>query len=154
MTSKKHISEYAVSPELSELAREVTKSIPANVVSRYLRSFEIFPGDSETDVVERIKHIFDQGGISYTYSYYTFRINGDPAIQVNVLRNEGPHIRTRYPYSLNTIPLPEDKVSYIVELEDLSRKYGGVLQYLVKNYTAESISKFSLDNYMCLYTSY
>jgi hypothetical protein len=160
MTSTpKNIFEYAVSAELVEEARIFCESIPrvglpASIVPKYIKpTCEILPGHSETTVVDRIKEIFDQAGIEYTYSNYAFKIDRDHLIQLNVYRNEGEHIRTRSKYATNTIPLPEGELNFVVELDDLTRIHRGILDHIVKNYTAETISKFCIDDYPSLYCS-
>lgn len=116
-------------------------------------SFDILPGHSETAVVDRIREILDKAGLTYSYAHYSFQIK-NYCIKLNVYRNEGPYIRTRMWEDATSIPLPEGELNFVVELEDLSRRYIGILRYIVDNYRAETISPLCMDDYPCYYSSY
>jgi hypothetical protein len=117
----------------------------ARMVPWFIRpSHNILPCISEYELVNRLKKLFDESGIKYTYSNYMFQFYNDSAI-LTIYRNEGPYTRKRDKYADNSIELPDDTLNFVIELDDRTRKYVSIFVHILENYEAETAAPFILE---------
>ena len=117
----------------------------ANAVPWFvLPSHNIFPSESEHELVNRLKRLFDESGIVYTYTHFMFQFYNDSAI-LTIYRNEGEYTRTRDKHMDNSIAIPDDKLNFVIELDDRTRKYSSIFVHILENYEAETAALFVLE---------
>ena len=134
---------HTVTPTTKKMQNNNDKT--ARVVPWFVRpSHNIFPSGSEEELANRLKSLFDESGIEYTYTNYMFQFYNDSAI-MTIYRNEGPYARTRDKHMDNSIALPADKPHFVVELDDRTRKYSSIFLHILENYEAETAAPFVLE---------
>jgi len=133
--------------KINQLHTVLTKNtkMQAPEVTPYLKRFEIVEAESEEEVIERITMLLNKTtGIMCTYSYCVFNATvntrrGVLHCQLKLYRNTGE-------YKKESASLTGEKPQFVIELEDLSRYFTNLFNYVVSNYAADTIVPFSEDD--------
>jgi hypothetical protein len=107
----------------------------------------ILKADSAEAIVARMKALLDNAtGISYSYDYYNFNIIDDTGKDccVKIFMNAGPEKKTESKFYMAPECL-EDNLEFVVEFNDLTRFFSNLFTYMVQNYYAETIARFSTE---------
>jgi hypothetical protein len=112
-----------------------------------LRTYDIFPGTSEMEVLERVLTLLDRTGIPYSYSNFIITVGtASRSCTIEIHRNKGSHAKTHKPCSFFMSTIIEDPNTFIVSMWDTTRYFFQLFRHIIQNYSVEEIPPFTHED--------